>query len=180
MKKQEYLDVLDEKGNKTGKATRDEVHQKGLWHRAVHVWIVNSKGELLLQRRAKNIKAYPDCWDISAAGHITAGDTSIHAAARETEEELGLKFPPEQFQLLGTVIQNVVLNNNTYFNNEFNDIYLVKQDIDLSVIKKQKDEVSDIKWVSKTELEEWVKQGKEDLVPHKMEYELLFKTLDNL
>ena len=51
----ELIDVLNENGIKTGKiASRDEVHQKGLWHRAIVVAIINDKNEILLQQRSAN------------------------------------------------------------------------------------------------------------------------------
>jgi isopentenyldiphosphate isomerase len=81
MGKIEYLDILDNNGNKTGETrSYDEVHEKGLIHRTVHVWILNSKKELLVQKRSKDRRAHPDYWDISAAGHISAGQTSLEAA----------------------------------------------------------------------------------------------------
>ena len=47
----EYFDILDENGNKTGKTKlRSEVHRDGDWHKAVHIWIINNKGDILLQR----------------------------------------------------------------------------------------------------------------------------------
>ena len=50
---EEYLDILDEQGNKTGKTKlRSEVHHDGDWHKSVHIWILNSKGDVLLQRRS--------------------------------------------------------------------------------------------------------------------------------
>ena len=48
----EDFDLLDENGNKTGKTKlRTEVHRNGDWHKAVHIWIINNKGDVLLQRR---------------------------------------------------------------------------------------------------------------------------------
>ena len=49
---EEIFDILDENGVETGKtATRKEVHEKGLWHRAVYGFIFNEKGDVLLQKR---------------------------------------------------------------------------------------------------------------------------------
>ena len=88
----EYFDILDENGNLTGKTKlRSEVHRDGDWHKAVHIWVFNRKGEVLLQRRAANKDSYPNMLDISCAGHLSAGDTSLEGALRELEEELGLK-----------------------------------------------------------------------------------------
>ena len=53
----EYLDVLNEYGEFTGKvASRDECHKEGLWHRAIYGFIINKDGDVLLQRRSKNKK----------------------------------------------------------------------------------------------------------------------------
>ena len=71
---EELIDILDEKGNKIGVSkTRGEVHAKGLWHQAAHVWIYNSKGEILLQKRSMQKESWPGRWDISAAGHVQQG-----------------------------------------------------------------------------------------------------------
>lgn len=49
----ENLDVLDEQGNKTGEIkSRDEIHEKGLWHRTVHIWVVNDNKDVLMQLRS--------------------------------------------------------------------------------------------------------------------------------
>ena len=53
----ELIEVLDENGQKTGQILDKEIiHQNGLWHQEVAVWIFNSKGETLVQRRAATIK----------------------------------------------------------------------------------------------------------------------------
>ena len=62
-------------------AFRGDVHRDGDYHRAVHVWIfAESTRELLLQRRASCKDSWPDLWDISSAGHISAGDSSLTSA----------------------------------------------------------------------------------------------------
>ncbi len=55
--KMEYLDVVDENNNLTGKTEeRNIIHEKGIWHREVAVWIMNEQGEILLQKRASTKK----------------------------------------------------------------------------------------------------------------------------
>ena len=52
---EEYFDVLNNKGDYTGKIeSREKCHKEGLWHKAVAVFVINSKGQVLLQRRSKN------------------------------------------------------------------------------------------------------------------------------
>jgi isopentenyldiphosphate isomerase len=71
------------------------VHAKGLLHRAVHIFVFNSRGELLLQKRSGTKDEYPLCWTSSASGHLSAGESYDEAAPRELEEELGLTAPLE-------------------------------------------------------------------------------------
>jgi len=91
----EYLDIVDIKGNPTGKIVeRSIAHRKGLRHRTSHVWIyriVNGKPQILLQKRCETKDSFPGCYDISSAGHIPAGDSYEVSAIRELEEELGVK-----------------------------------------------------------------------------------------
>ena len=170
----EYVDILDDKGNKTGQTKSfDEVHQAGLIHRTVHVWILNSKNELLIQKRERNRKAYPLYWDISASGHISAGQTSLEAAQRETKEELGLDVSESEFEYLFTLEEHIVLNDGTYINNEFQDVYLVKKDIDNSRIKLTDGEVEEVKFLTVGEFKKWVDGKGEPMVPHEKEYRQL-------
>src|SRR3989344_4323298 len=108
----ELIDVLDEKGSKTGKTkTRADIHRDGDWHRTVHVWFINSKKELLLQRRSKNMEVFPNKWHISVGGHINSREDEISAALRETKEEIGIDLLPEELNLIGIIKEEGVLNN---------------------------------------------------------------------
>lgn len=180
MKATEYLDVLGDKGNKTGDSkSYDEVHEKGFIHRTVHVWILNSKGELLIQKRAKNRRAYPGHWDISTAGHISAGQTSLEAAQREVEEELGIKISESKFECLFSLESHSVLNSGTYVNNEFQDVYIVHTDLDPTSINLEKDgEVEQIRFVSIPEFKDIISGKSEPVVPHKEEYEKLLNYIN--
>ncbi len=87
----EVFDVVDEADRVTGRATRREVHERNLMHRAVHVFVVNRHGELLLQKRSRFKDAHPGVWDSSVAGHLDAGEDYAGAAVRELEEEMGIR-----------------------------------------------------------------------------------------
>jgi len=87
----EYLEVVDEDNQVIEIATRQEIHEKGLRHRAVHIFIFNTKGDLYLQKRSPQKDQYPDHWDTSAAGHTDPGESPMDAAQRELMEELGLE-----------------------------------------------------------------------------------------
>lgn len=157
-KKDEMLDTYTVLGEKTGDSvSRKEVHQKGLWHKNAHIFIVNNKGEVLLQKRSATKESNPNLWGGSAGGHIESGQGSIEAAIRETEEELGVKFTALDFEYIGTARDQVVLNNGTYINNQFNDVYVIKTDLAVEKFKKQDAEVAELRFVPISEFEESVK-----------------------
>lgn len=86
----ELLDVVDATNRVIGRASRAQVHRRRWRHRAVHILILNSAGEVFVQRRAAHKDCAPGLWDTSAAGHVDAGESVDRAAARELHEELGL------------------------------------------------------------------------------------------
>lgn len=86
----EMFDVCDAQDNVIGQAPRAKVHALGWLHRAVHIWVWNSTGELLVQRRSAEKDQYPGCWTSSASGHVDAGEDYAQAAVRELREELQL------------------------------------------------------------------------------------------
>jgi 16S rRNA (adenine1518-N6/adenine1519-N6)-dimethyltransferase len=96
----EGLAVVDENDRPVGAADRRTVHEKDLRHRAVHVFITNPAGELFLQKRSWRKDRYPYCWDSSAAGHVSAGETYDDCGRRELAEELGVSVRLER---IGTV-----------------------------------------------------------------------------
>lgn len=87
----EIFDVCDAQDRVIGQAPRGEVHARRLLHRAVHIWVFNSRGDLLLHRRSAQKDEYPLCYTSSASGHLAAGEDYGVAAVRELQEELGLQ-----------------------------------------------------------------------------------------
>ena len=87
---EEIFDVVDSEDRVIGQALRSVVHAQQLLHRAVHIFVFNSKGELLLQKRSAYKDEYPLCYTSSASGHLSAGESYADAAPRELLEELGL------------------------------------------------------------------------------------------
>ncbi|MGJ8643848.1 MAG: 16S rRNA (adenine(1518)-N(6)/adenine(1519)-N(6))-dimethyltransferase RsmA [Luteolibacter sp.] len=90
-KDDELFDVVDDDDVATGTATRKEVHEKGLIHRAVHVFVLNKKGDLFLQKRSMLKDMNPGVWDSSVSGHLDAGEEYLSAALREVKEEVGIE-----------------------------------------------------------------------------------------
>ena len=95
---EEIFDVVNEQDEVVGRNTRAEVHRLGLRHRAVHVLVFNSKGEIFLQKRSQTKDTFPGAWDSSAAGHLDCGEDYDGCAIREMREELGIdaQHPPKR------------------------------------------------------------------------------------
>jgi isopentenyldiphosphate isomerase len=87
---EEWFDVVDEKDVVVSRATRQEVHARGLRHRAVHVLVFNRAGELFLQKRSRRKDTAQGAWDSSVSGHVDAGEDYDGCAVRELREEIGL------------------------------------------------------------------------------------------
>lgn len=90
---EEYFDVVDELDRVLGRAPRSVVHRHHLLHRAVHIFLFDSQGRLLLQLRSAQKDEYPLCYTSSASGHLSAGESYDDTAPRELQEELGLDLP---------------------------------------------------------------------------------------
>ena len=88
----ELFDVVNDKDEVIGQATRGEVHKnKKLIHRSIGVAVFNSKGELFLQKRSATKDTDPLLWTISCSGHVRSGNDYDETAIRELKEELALE-----------------------------------------------------------------------------------------
>lgn len=99
-KDSELFDEVDENDRVIGPKPRGFIHVNNLRHRAIHIELFNSRGELFLQRRSPWKDLNPSKWDSSAAGHVDAGETYAEAASRELGEELGVEAPLERIGAL--------------------------------------------------------------------------------
>lgn len=141
-KEAELWDVYNKDREKTGLVHRrgDKMRQ-GDYHLVVHVCIFNSKGQLLIQQRQPFKKGWANMWDITVGGSAVQGDSSSQAAEREVWEELGLKLD------LSGRRPNFTMN----FSDGFDDYYILEQDVDISKLRLQEEEVKRVKWVDKEE-----------------------------
>jgi len=97
---EEFFEVYDSKGRKTGRARRSEAHgNPKLIHRVVHVLVFNSEGQLYLQKRSEGKDIAPGKWDTSVGGHLLPKEGYLQAARREMAEELGIREEPELVHL---------------------------------------------------------------------------------
>lgn len=174
----EYLDTYNEDGTPTGrKKLRAEVHRDGDWHKTIHAWIMNSKGELLIQLRDPAKETSPSKWDISIAGHISAGSDAIETLVREADEELGLEIRSEDAAYLFTVRQQRSEPERSLVNNELQDVFLIRRDVDIETLRFQDDEVSAVRWIAPEELSRHTSDKDDHFVVHVEEYRRLLEVL---
>jgi len=97
---EELFPIVDESDRVIGSAARGKVHGDNLRHRAVHILVFDAAGEIYLQKRSPLKDRHPGVWDSSAAGHVNAGEDYDEAAARELQEELGIRGSLERIAKL--------------------------------------------------------------------------------
>ena len=151
---EELVNILTEKGQTTGEIMNKlDAHKNGICHGVSVVAIVDNEGKLLLQKRAKTKKTEPEKWDLSAAGHIDAGESPEEAAIRETFEEVGISISKDELKEITTFRYKLEIDENTILNH-FSYLFLVKKDtVDILAIKKQASEVDEIKLVTLNEFQ---------------------------
>ena len=174
---EEKFDVLDEKGQYTGKIeSRNNCHRKGLWHKAVVVFIINSKKQVLLQKRSPSKKLWPNMWDVTVGGHVDSGEFGRQALIREAKEELGIEINDDDIKYL--VGSTSINNQGNIINKHYNECYLITKNIDISEIIVQQEEVSEVRYFSKGEVLERITNNYDGLTEKTGVWNFLQKILE--
>lgn len=131
-----YVDDLD---RVIGGGSVEKSIKNGIAVRVVRIFVVNSRNELLIQKRSQNI-SIPNKWDLSAAGHVDEGEEYDQAAARELSEEMGINNIElrrlDVYYIEGKIPSGI----KKMFNGIYHGVYDGKVTISPS-------EVSDYKWI---------------------------------
>lgn len=145
---EERFDIYDEDLNPAGTATRSETHANGYWHRTFHCWLTrraDGRQTVLFQRRQAGKDTNPGCYDITAAGHLSAGET-MREAVRELKEELGVSVRFEELVPLGQVreIGEGVVNGRPFIDREVSDVFGLVWNRPLTELRLQPEEVAGV------------------------------------
>ena len=164
----ELWDLYDSGRNKLNKTMiRGEKQPKNTYRIIVHICIFNSKGKMLIQQRQPFKKGFSNMWDITVGGSAIAGDDSRTAAQRELLEELGIDH---DFSVLRPAL---TIN----FELDFDDMYVIKKDVEIDKLKLQYEEVQKVKWADQEEINKLLDEGM--FIPyHKSLIDLLFYMKD--
>lgn len=163
----EKRDLYNENRELTGETVyKGEPIPEGKYIIVVLVYIQNSEGKFLIQKRSK-IK---DGKYATTGGHVKSGETSEEGIMSEVREELGLELNPDDLVLY--------YGNHSAEQQVFWDDYYIKMDIDdLSKLKLQEEEVESVKWATADEMKQMMKDG-EFLINHYEEFEILLDWLN--
>ena len=175
-KDDEILEILDDKGNSTGKYEKREiVHSNKLFHNEIALWIVDKNNKkVLLQRRSPNKKQNPNKLAL-CAGHVVGKETLENALRKEAQEEIGINIDDYNVKKL-TTIKRTEPNNYC-----FSHHYYILNYIPLNKIKIQKEELSEVVYVDYETLKNMVKQNSNEVVfKWNDSYKNLFKLLDKI
>ena len=164
----EKRDLNDKNRNFTGETIfKGDKTPEGRYIIVVLVFIQNSKGNFLIQKRSKRKNGKY----ATTGGHPKSGESSIQGILAEVEEEIGLKLKPDNLQLY--------YSGKSEEERVFWDDYYIKIDIeDKKKLKLQNDEVEDVEWFSESEIMKLMKQDK-FFKNHYEEFEILIDWLKN-
>jgi isopentenyldiphosphate isomerase len=141
----EAFDVLTDTGNPTGRVkAREDVHRDGNWHGAVHVWLHDGSGRVLLQRRSQAKDLSPGKVDVAVGGHMAAGETAWDAL-REVKEELGFDLGVSNVTHLGRFASVRTYQDAT--DREYQDVFLSELPVPIEALAFDTREVVSVQWV---------------------------------
>ena len=144
--------VVDENDTVIGAKPKAEIDGKKLLYRVAALWIKNSKGESLLARRAYTKTHFPGAWGPAAAGTVEKGETYETNIIKEVEEELGLA--------------NLTIKKGpktrAYKYPHFTQYFSCMLDVGVEELRLQEEEVAEVKWFTKEELQEHAQNNPEE------------------
>lgn len=150
----ELFDVLTNDGEKTGVVReRGVAHRDGSPHATAHIWVVRKREQggydVLLQKRSACKDSYPGYYDISAAGHVAAGEDELQTAVRELGEELGIVTDADCLHDVG--IHHGQFEE-TFYGKPFRDyeisrVYLYEGLVEETALCLQEKEVETVMWM---------------------------------
>lgn len=145
----EIWDVYDRYGNCQNRTVkRGDCLQDEDYHLLVQIWIKNSEGEYLIQKRANTVKDHPGQW-ATTAGHVLSGENSLDGATRELFEELGIQVIPDDLRQVHQVLYKKAIAH----------VWFLERNIDDDEISIQPEEVSETMWATPQWILNQVKKG---------------------
>lgn len=134
---------------------RGETVPENCYHLVVHVWIHDGNGRYLISQRSKSRSKNPLLWEC-VGGSVLAGEDSLAAALRETEEEVGVMLNPSDGELLFSKVRDVITN--VPFS-DIVDVWLFKYKGAVELENATTDEVEQVCWMTVEKIRELWDKG---------------------
>ncbi|CAL1168832.1 unnamed protein product [Cladocopium goreaui] len=153
-KDHQVLDTLDAEGSCIFTRTRGAVTEKGLWHRYVHVWVLNlPDSAVLMQLRAPEKKRFGGMWNCTS-GFVMSGMPSLEACKHHLDTESGLRYEDHMYEFVFSCKNTSVANGEEI--KQLIDVYVVslKRPPELHKIYYDIKEATELKYVGIGELEQ--------------------------
>lgn len=132
------LNIVDEQDKIIGEETRENIHNRGLLHREIHVWFYTPKGEIIFQHREKDKDTYPDLLDATVGGHVEIDSDYENTALQELEEETGIKAEKNNLTFIQIVRSKTFDNSTNKTNNVIRAIYAYRYEGKIEDLKIEK------------------------------------------
>lgn len=151
----EIWDLVNLKREVVGEHVRGTEMPPDAYHQVVHIWIRNAEGKYLMTQRSPNKKTCPLKWEC-VGGSVLKGETSLHAALREVQEEVGIRLSPGDGKFVLTQVRDFADGARV---NDINDVYLFLYDGEIPLSAASTDEVARAEWASRNEIEQLWRGG---------------------
>jgi isopentenyldiphosphate isomerase len=169
----DLLDLVDENENIIGQAERKTVHETGLLHREVHIWLYTPKGELVFQMRSPTKETYPNLLDASIGGHVDAGEEWLESAVKEAREEAGIDVKPRDLSFIEQHHVNVYDPVTKLTNNNLRNNYALPFNGNISDLKIEEGEITGFELWPIEKLFNLTKEEAKRFIPSLLEEESL-------
>lgn len=146
---EEYLDLYDRSGQPLHRVLRrGDAAPEGAFWRVCDIWLMNAAGKLLIQRRADSRPTHPGKWACTG-GAIQHGESGEAGCLREAQEELGVRLDLRRGHMLFEYVSS----------HSIHAVWLFFQDIPLSKLRLQAEEVADARYASMDDICRMARQG---------------------
>lgn len=183
-KPMELFDVRNPDGSVSGIVReRGVAHSDGSAHATAHVWIVRENGksgfDVLLQKRSACKDSNPGCYDISAAGHVSAGQGYLETARRELSEELGIQAEEDELEVAGSHDGRMdgVFHGKPFHDHEISRVYVYRKPVEAGALKLQAEEVEAVRWMDYGECLRGIRENSFAHCIYEEEFEMLGRFL---
>jgi isopentenyl-diphosphate delta-isomerase type 1 len=151
MNAKEFLDIVNMDDIVIGREARSVIHQRGDWHRGVHVFLFAPDGRMLVQKRSADRASAPSALDCSVSEHVQSGESYYDAAIRGMKEEMGVEGIP--LTRLAKFRMNYGINDN-----EVSELY--EGVVDPASVNFDPVEIESIHYYSMDELRAMMRESK--------------------